>query len=199
MCLWWEAEVASCTFGFSVWRLARRVPAILGWQGPGSGSFMYVLMYVHFHSLGTLHNPIGAVAPWGYTHTSTSRIHRMYAECLVYYTYGGALIGRTCLGIILDTNLSRFLRTGRHSARRGEMSWWCTTCVFSYRHSYNMWRRCLAIDRAIQATTAIAIQQEGSAANPKLVPTKMTKRHSGQRKSTCIGGAANTATWRQCI
>ena len=34
--------------------------------------------------------------------------YRMYAGCLVYYTYGGTITGRTYLSIILDTNLRDF-------------------------------------------------------------------------------------------
>ena len=72
------------------------------------GSLMRVFMYVHFYSIGTLHNPIGAVAPWCYTYTSTSRTHRVYAGCLVYYIIGMDGLSPIGLGLVhlCVTNLS---------------------------------------------------------------------------------------------
>ena len=101
MCLWWEAEVASCTLVFQCgsWPAVSRRDS--GNKDRVWGSLMRVLMYVHFYSLGTLHNPIGAVAPWYYTYTSTLRIHRVYARCLVYYIIsmdGLSLTGWTWFG-----------------------------------------------------------------------------------------------------
>ena len=53
---------------YAVWRLARRIPAGLGFEGPGSGATdacPYVcLCMIIIYSLGTLHNPIGVVASW---------------------------------------------------------------------------------------------------------------------------------------
>ena len=103
------------------------------------GPHMRVLMYVHFYSLGTLHNPIGAVASWCYTYTSTSCTHRVYAGCLVYYMIACHGWSLTPVGLgfvhLFVANLSpAFLSAGVHFCEEGRdvVRGWCTTCVFRF-------------------------------------------------------------------
>ena len=102
--LWEEAYVVSCSL--RVFSLADGPPCPGGTRvtrtGSGGQLCMCFCMF-HIHSLGTLHNPIGAVALWCYIYTATSHIHRMYAGCLEYYTLirRSFLTGRTCVVLFL--------------------------------------------------------------------------------------------------
>ena len=188
------SHCAQCSFQFGGWPAVSRRDS--GNKDRVRGSSMSVLCMFHIHSLGTLHNPIGAVAPWCYIYTATSRIHRMYAGCLEYYTLirKELFTGRTYLSIIMATNIPRFLRAGRQSSSgRGEMLRACTTYIFasltgvgSYDevmiavpmgeasdHSLIIVAQCLPLaanGMGINVTVnnnAVAFQREGSAANPK--------------------------------
>ena len=114
----------------ALWRLARRIPAGLGFGGPGSGAY-YVCPYVCLcmviiYSLGALHNPIGVVASWCYTHT-----HPQHTPSYVWRVFGCVFgFGRWPLHLCDNDDIS-YSKSGYTLLRGGRdvVHGWCTTCV----------------------------------------------------------------------